>query len=153
MATFLRRCGFLSIFYRNRQSSSRTFNIRFLSGKVIDRTPIEPPIPEYKSPQNEPIARKRARLLYQSRKRGMLENGLLLSTFADKHLDSLSDSLLEQYDRVINQPSNDWEIYYWMTEKKETPEEYDNQIMDMLKNHAKNKNMEERVTQPELQHK
>ncbi len=29
---------------------------------------------------------KRARLLYQSRKRGILENGLLLSSFADKHL-------------------------------------------------------------------
>lgn len=75
------------------------------------------------------------------------------STFADKHLDSLNDQLLEQYDRLINQPSNDWEIYYWMTEKKQTPEEYENQIMDMLKNHAKNENMEERIKQPELQHK
>jgi len=50
-------------------------------------------------------------------------------------------------------PSNDWEIYYWITEKKTTPEEYDNQIMDMLKNHAKNKQMEERIRQPDLQHK
>jgi len=83
----------------------------------------------------------------------MLENGLLLSTFAGKYLDNLSDTLLDQYDKLINQPSNDWEIYYWMTEKKPTPEEYDNEVMDMLKIHAKNKKMEERIRQPDLQGK
>ena len=75
------------------------------------------------------------------------------STFAGKHLDNLSNTLLEQYDQLINQPSNDWEIYYWMTEKKPTPEEYDNEVMDMLKIHAKNKKMEERIRQPDLQEK
>ncbi len=34
---------------------------------------------------------------------------------------------------MINLPSNDWEIYYWATETKPTPEEFDNVIMDMLK--------------------
>lgn len=75
------------------------------------------------------------------------------STFAGKHLDNLNDTLLDQYDKLINQPSNDWEIYYWMTEKKPTPEEYDNEVMDMLKIHAKNKKMEERIRQPDLQEK
>lgn len=40
-----------------------------------------------------------------------------------------------------------------MTEKKPTPKEYDNQVMDMLKKHAKNEDMEERIRQPDLQHK
>ena len=35
--------------------------------------------------------------------------------------------------RLINLPSNDWEIYYWATNTKPTPEEFDNVIMDMLK--------------------
>jgi succinate dehydrogenase assembly factor 2 len=35
--------------------------------------------------------------------------------------------------RLINLPSNDWEIYYWATENKETPEEFNNVVMDMLK--------------------
>ncbi|XP_015767433.1 PREDICTED: succinate dehydrogenase assembly factor 2, mitochondrial-like [Acropora digitifera] len=153
MAASLRGRVINSIVHGYQQPVIRALNIRLLSDKAVDWPSSEPPIPEYKSPENEPTARKRARLLYQSRKRGMLENGLLLSTFADKHLDSLNDQLLEQYDRLINQPSNDWEIYYWMTEKKQTPEEYENQIMDMLKNHAKNENMEERIKQPELQHK
>ena len=38
----------------------------------------EPWIPEYIEKFNEPIEDKRNRLIYQSRKRGMLENGLLL---------------------------------------------------------------------------
>ena len=35
------------------------------------------------------------------------------STFAYKYLDTLSDSELSEYDKLINTPSNDWEIYYW----------------------------------------
>ena len=35
-------------------------------------------IPVYRARENEPTKVLRARLLYQSRKRGMLENGLLL---------------------------------------------------------------------------
>ena len=38
----------------------------------------EPWIPEYIEKFDEPIEDKRNRLMYQSRKRGMLENGLLL---------------------------------------------------------------------------
>ena len=36
------------------------------------------PLPQYEPRKNEDVEVKRARLLYQSRKRGMLENGLLL---------------------------------------------------------------------------
>ena len=38
----------------------------------------EPSIPEFIEKFNEPLHEKRSRLIYQSRKRGMLENGLLL---------------------------------------------------------------------------
>jgi len=37
-----------------------------------------PPPPEYEDKINEPMDVRKARLLYQSRKRGMTENGLLL---------------------------------------------------------------------------
>merc|ERR1711971_1553816 len=40
---------------------------------------------------------------------------------------------LALYDRLINLPSNDWEIFYWAVEQKPTPEDFDNVIMDMLK--------------------
>ena len=110
----------------------------------------EPTIPPYEEKFHEPLDEKRARLLYQSRKRGMLENGLLLGSFANKFLNQFSKEQLSLYDRLINLPSNDWEIYYWVTGTKETPEEFNNEIMDLLKDHAKNKDRESRIRLPDL---
>lgn len=44
------------------------------SGKDL----LEIPLPPWQARPHEPLASKRARLLYESRKRGMLENCLLL---------------------------------------------------------------------------
>ncbi|KAG2418175.1 hypothetical protein HFD88_001276 [Aspergillus terreus] len=61
----------------------------------------------------------RARLLYQSRKRGILESDLLLSTFADVYLAKMNHEQLQEYDRFLDE--NDWDIYYWATQ--DAPEE------------------------------
>ena len=57
----------------------------------------------------------KARLLYQSRKRGTLESELLLSTFADAHLSKMTPEQLQQYDLFLDE--NDWDIYYWATQE------------------------------------
>ncbi|KAJ9156408.1 hypothetical protein NKR23_g1301 [Pleurostoma richardsiae] len=62
----------------------------------------------------EDPATTRARLLYQSRKRGTLESDLLLSTFAAQHLPSMTPEQLTQYDLFLDE--NDWDIYYWVTQ-------------------------------------
>lgn len=50
-----------------------------MSGGIVDPPDVTPPIPEYIDRGiDEPIDKKKARLVYQSRKRGMTENGLLL---------------------------------------------------------------------------
>lgn len=68
----------------------------------------------------------------------MLENDLLLSTFADKYLDGFTEEQTMQYDRLINIVDNDWDLFYWIVGKQPTPPEYDNEVMDMLKKHARN---------------
>jgi len=58
---------------------------------------VLPPIPR----PNESIENTRARLLYQSRKRGTLESDLLLSTWATKaKLDTMTKEELKEYDQV-----------------------------------------------------
>ncbi|KAL8875410.1 MAG: hypothetical protein Q9198_006230, partial [Flavoplaca austrocitrina] len=57
----------------------------------------------------------RARLLYQSRKRGTLESDLLLSTFADANLPHMTTQQLQQFDVFLDE--NDWDIYYWATQE------------------------------------
>ncbi|MBW03406.1 Succinate dehydrogenase assembly factor 2, mitochondrial, partial [Eschrichtius robustus] len=76
---------------------------------------IEIPLPPWRERTDESIETKRARLLYESRKRGMLENCILLSLFAKAHLHHMTEKQLNLYDRLINEPSNDWDIYYWAT--------------------------------------
>lgn len=129
---------------------SRATASRCLSRFNSTSSTNEPWIPEYTTNPEESVENKRARLLYQSRKRGMLENGLLLGNFASKHLSGMNEHQLSLYDRLINLPSNDWEIYYWATGVKETPAEFDNEVMDLFKAHAKNKQRENRTRLPDL---
>ncbi|RXG51427.1 Succinate dehydrogenase assembly factor 2, mitochondrial [Armadillidium vulgare] len=62
----------------------------------------------------------------------------------------MSESELSLYDRLINLPSNDWEIYYWATGVKPTPVEFENIVMDKLKEFVRNENRENRTRQPDL---
>lgn len=86
---------------------------------------------------------------------------------------------LNRYDRLINEPSNDWDIYYWATgtcghalghwdgtalgqhradfsifplEARPTPAEFDTDVMAMLREFAKNRNREQRLRQPDLEY-
>ena len=58
--------------------------------------PQLPPIPR----PDESVETMRARLVYQSRKRGTLESDLILSTFAQQNLGSMQEAELKEYDRV-----------------------------------------------------
>ncbi|XP_011056434.1 PREDICTED: succinate dehydrogenase assembly factor 2, mitochondrial-like [Acromyrmex echinatior] len=122
----------------------------FQDNKLIHPEGQEPDIPRYVKREGENANLKRARLTYQSRKRGMLENGILLSTFANKYLNTFDDKQLRLYDQLINLPSNDWDIFYWATGVKPTPPEFDNEVMDLLKNHIQNEDRQAGIMQPDL---
>jgi len=111
---------------------------------------IEIPLPEIKR-RVENVETTRARLLYQSRKRGMAENDILISTFAQKYLPGFDVDQLCMYDDIINKPSNDWDLYYWMTGASPIPAEFNNKVMDLMVEHSKNTGMEVRITQPPLE--
>jgi len=111
---------------------------------------IEIPLPEIKK-RIEDVDTTRARLLYQSRKRGMAENDILISTFAKRYLPDFSIEQLKMYDDIINKPSNDWDLYYWMTGASPIPVEFNNEVMALMVEHAKNTGMEVRLTQPALE--
>ncbi|KAJ7439370.1 DUF339-domain-containing protein [Mycena latifolia] len=96
---------------------------------------IPPPAPLPRP--NEPVATLRARLVYQSRKRGTLESDLILSTFAREHLQSMSEHELREYDKLLDEA--DWDIYYWATEERTPPERWaGSPILEKLKIHARN---------------
>ncbi|QPG74745.1 hypothetical protein FOA43_002078 [Brettanomyces nanus] len=89
---------------------------------------------------NEPVENKRRRLLYQSRKRGILEADLLLSRFADKYLSTMTEADLNEYDKLLDEM--DWDIYYWATKNYEItplPDRWKHsKVLTMLQKMSKN---------------
>jgi len=94
-------------------------------------------LPEPLPRPNESLDSLRARLNYQSRKRGTLESDLLLSTFAKEFLGQMDKGELEQFDKLMDEP--DWDIYYWSIDKRPPPERWANSpLLDKLRLHARN---------------
>lgn len=113
---------------------------------VVDRIGITP-----LQRVNESIDKKRSRLIYQSRKRGILETDLLLSSFAAKYLKKLNSKELDEYDQLLNEL--DWDIYYWVTKNFKItpiPERWkDSKILSLLQDFAENKD-KQILKMPEL---
>lgn len=86
----------------------------------------------------------RKRLVYQSRKRGILETDLLLSRFAKKYLDKFDRDMLVEYDKLLDEL--DWDIYYWATKNFEItplPEKWENsKVLELIQMEAENKEKE-----------
>ena len=103
----------------SRITSKRSFATSFVVSANYGK-PQNPPIDTEIKLKIQPIVRtgetfevKKARLLYQSRKRGILESDLLLSRYADARLDSMTMEELDEYDKLLDEA--DWDIYYWAT--------------------------------------
>ncbi|KAK6013497.1 TPR repeat region [Ostertagia ostertagi] len=62
-----------------------------------------------------------ARLLYQSKKRGILENDILIGDFGEKYLNKMDRETLKEYDTLINGDIMEWDLYYYMSGKEEPP--------------------------------
>jgi succinate dehydrogenase flavin-adding protein (antitoxin of CptAB toxin-antitoxin module) len=92
-------------------SSSKKQESQLQVGEMEDSDIMIQPIRRH----GEDLSTMRSRLQYQSRKRGILETDLLLSTFADTHLGQMDAALLGLYDRFLDE--NDWDIYYWATQE------------------------------------
>ncbi|GAA6013009.1 hypothetical protein JCM10207_008412 [Rhodosporidiobolus poonsookiae] len=97
---------------------------------------IASPHPEGRD--NEPTETLRKRLVYESRKRGILEMDLILSTFAKDRLPVMNDRELREYDRFLTLP--DWTIFYYVTGKAEAPEPWKSSaVLSDLLDHSANK--------------
>jgi succinate dehydrogenase assembly factor 2 len=90
--------------------------------------------------QGESMEELKKRLVYQSRKRGILETDLLLSRFASKYLDKFDREMLVEYDKLLDEL--DWDIYYWATENYDItplPDKWkDSKVLKILQEESKN---------------
>ncbi|RKP19187.1 DUF339-domain-containing protein [Rozella allomycis CSF55] len=70
--------------------------------------------------------KRMSRLVYQSRKRGILENCLMLGQFAERNLKEMSNDDIVEYERLLEE--NDWDIYYWIVGERKVPNEFERVI-------------------------
>lgn len=135
---------------RQLHSSSRLYNLRNDLKVSSTEDEIEITVKPIER-LNEKLETKRARLLYQSRKRGILETDLLLSRFAAKYLKGMSEKELLEYDKLLDLP--DWDIYYWATgdfsNTPLAPEWKDSALLKLLQEFSLNKD-KELLRMPEL---
>jgi antitoxin CptB len=75
---------------------------------------------------------RRKRLLYRSRYTGCKELDTLLGPFAERHLDSLSEVELAQYETLLSQPEP--EIYAWLSGRQPAPAAVGRAVAALLHN-------------------
>eukprot|EP00126_Sphaerothecum_destruens_P001491 Sdes_comp14866_c0_seq1m3600 len=125
--------------YSKYESSFRKFSTTTQSNSSVPKDDQDVVIPAVEPivRHNENLSTKRKRLLYQTRKRGILENDLIISTFFEKYQDKFCEDDLRVLDDLLDQ--NDWDLYYWATQKRPVPQKYTNtKVMNLLIEHAKN---------------
>ncbi|MFH4975635.1 hypothetical protein AB6A40_002344 [Gnathostoma spinigerum] len=86
---------------------------------------------------NEDIKTLRSRLVYQSKKRGILENDILIGDFADLYLNKMGREELDEYDEIINGKHMEWDLYYYISGKKAPPKDLENsKVFKMMKDYV-----------------
>ena len=70
----------------------------------------------------ETPANRIKRLRMRSMRRGIKEMDIILSSFADSHLASLSADELDLYETLLNEA--DLDMYQWVSGQSPTPPEY-----------------------------
>jgi antitoxin CptB len=73
---------------------------------------------------------RRKRVLYRSRHRGTREMDEIMGAFAARHVDSLGDSELLEFEHLLECP--DPALYDWITGAAPVPAEHDGPVMRLL---------------------
>ena len=73
---------------------------------------------------------RKAKLKWQCR-RGMLELDLILQSFLDRHLDTLSDLQINTFDRLLH--CTDPELFSWLMGHEQPPEQEFRELVEFIK--------------------
>ncbi len=80
----------------------------------------------------DPLANRRKRLLYQSRYRGTQEADILIGSFADQHLATMSADQLDTYERLLEE--SDVDLINWLTGRAAVPDDVQSDVFTLLMN-------------------
>ena len=73
---------------------------------------------------------RRRKLKFRAWRRGFREMDLIMGSFADAHLESMSEEDLSEFERLLATP--DWEVFAWLVGQKPVPENFQSALLDRL---------------------
>lgn len=76
------------------------------------------------------------RLMFRAHHMGSNENDILFGGFAEKYLASLTPDQVDRFETLIAEPDTD--LFNWVTNKADVPEQFDHDVMVMIKNFVQN---------------
>jgi len=74
---------------------------------------------------------RRRRILFRAWRRGMREMDLAMGRFADAHLPTMSESELDEFERLLEMP--DAKVLAWLTGRAQIPSEFDTPLLAKLR--------------------
>ena len=74
---------------------------------------------------------RRRRILFRAWHRGIREMDLIMGRFADAAIDTMSDTELDDFERLIEVPDRD--LFRWITGEDATPSNFDTAIFRRVK--------------------
>jgi antitoxin CptB len=74
---------------------------------------------------------RRRRILFRAWRRGMREMDLVMGNFADQNLPTMSETELEEFERLMDAP--DPQVLSWITGETPTPPEHDTPLFARLR--------------------
>lgn len=72
----------------------------------------------------------RRKLVFRAWRRGFREMDLLMGSFADEHMEGLSEDGVAEFERLLSLP--DWEVYAWLIGQKSVPNNHQGPVLDAL---------------------
>jgi antitoxin CptB len=74
---------------------------------------------------------RRRKLLFRAWHRGMREMDMVMGRFADRHIETLADAELDEFERLLGLP--DPELLAWISGGEAVPENYDTPVFRRLR--------------------
>jgi len=75
----------------------------------------------------------RKKLLFRARHRGFKEADMIIGSFAEAHLDTMSLAELTEFESLLD--GQDWDVYAWIIGEKTPPESANGPVLVALQNH------------------
>lgn len=76
------------------------------------------------------------RIMFRAHHMGSNENDILFGGFAELYLERLTPEQVERFETLIAEPDTD--LWNWVTGKEPVPEQFDHDVMAMIKYFVQN---------------